>query len=255
MLMNRLIFSTSDLSFARLATCSVALVALSSLLIASDKKSESFELRVTANGTSGSTSSFHLNGELDWERREKASVWDADVSARFQNGSGGAFSNRNYGARLGNRFDLNSHGMYGFGEAYGEVDDKRNVRMRGDVIGGVGRYFIETHDTQFRAQVGLGYVWLNQSNPTDTDNYVGAYAGWSLNRSLSREWNLEHNMRFVSNINGFRDVFFVTDLKLRARINDKTSAYFSIEQHYDSLINDTPSRNRFTYSTGISYKF
>lgn len=148
-----------------------------------------------------------------------------------------------------------SKNKYAYADARYEKDDVAQLDRRVIVGGGGGYQWIETEDTKFSTEIGLASLYEKFDNQTESNSELSTQLGYNLDKKLTKNSRLNHDLTYYPALDKFSDYFLTTTAGVRTDFSSSFFATFKVIFNYDETPALRAHKTDVKYFLGLGYSF
>jgi putative salt-induced outer membrane protein YdiY len=145
--------------------------------------------------------------------------------------------------------------FYGYLDGRYETDKIAELDRRVIVGGGGGYQWIETEDTKFSTEGGLASLYEKYENQTDSSAELSAQLGYNLDKKLTKNLKLVHDLTYYPSTEKFSDYYLTSTGEIRAHFTEKMFVNFKVILNYDTTPAIDAGTTDTKYMLGLGYSF
>jgi putative salt-induced outer membrane protein YdiY len=144
--------------------------------------------------------------------------------------------------------------LYGYAALRVDHDRIAALKYRLTPTLGLGYQWIESPETNFNTEAGLGYI-VEKYDDGSTNNHVAGRLAYHFDHRFNDGVMLFHNLEWVPAITDPGDYNLLTDAGVRVKLAKDFIGQFKVEYRRDSTPADGALKNDLLYMIGLGWQF
>jgi putative salt-induced outer membrane protein YdiY len=144
---------------------------------------------------------------------------------------------------------------YAYVDGRYEKDAVSQLDRRVIVGGGGGYQWIESENVNFSTELGLASLYEKFDNQTKSNSELSTQLGYNLDKKLTRNTKLAHDLTFYPALDKFSDYFLTTTVGVRTDFSGSFFATFKTIFNYDETPAVGAHKTDVKYFLGVGYSF
>ena len=145
--------------------------------------------------------------------------------------------------------------MYVYIDGRYEKDDIAELDRRVIVGSGSGIQWIESDDMNFSTECGLASLYEKFDNQTDSNSELSTQLGYNLDKRLTKNTKLTHDLTYYPTMQKFSDYFLTSTAGIRADFSKSFFVNFKTIFNYDVTPAIGAHKTDVKYFVGVGYSF
>jgi putative salt-induced outer membrane protein YdiY len=145
--------------------------------------------------------------------------------------------------------------FYGYVNGRVERDLIAGLSLRLTPGAGVGYNWIDKPDFHVHTEGGISWLYRDYTHGGGTNESIAARAAYHIDKKLTKEISVYHNLQYLPGLDTINDYYFDTDAGIRADINSKMFTEFKVREQYDSEPAPGKGHNDTWFILGVGLNF
>ena len=144
---------------------------------------------------------------------------------------------------------------YAYVDGRYEKDAVSQLDRRVIIGGGYGHQWVESADMNFSTEIGLASLYEKFDNQTESNSELSTQLGYNLDKKLTKNTKLAHDLTYYPALDKFSDYFLTTTVGIRTDLSTSFFATFKTIFNYDETPAVGAHKTDVKYFFGLGYSF